>query len=54
MVFDVDDEFIAACHSAESRHRVEMKGWTPALTKSTSEPDRSYLYEIRALATKQY
>ncbi|KAF9015504.1 hypothetical protein BDQ17DRAFT_1418566 [Cyathus striatus] len=56
VVGDVDDEFIAACRLAEERHRVEMKGWKSSLSKHDvfSGPDRSCLYEIRALATRKY
>lgn len=53
MVFDVDDQFVELCRAAEGRHRLELKGWTP-VQPPTSESDRSHLYEIRALATKQY
>jgi hypothetical protein len=56
MVYDVDDAFLASCKVAEERHRVEMKGWKTALAKQDvfAEPDRSNLYEIRALATRKY
>ncbi|KAG6841932.1 hypothetical protein C0991_005112 [Blastosporella zonata] len=56
MVFDIDESFIETCRAAEQRHRVEMKGWRSALAAQDvfSSPDRSYLYEIRALATRKY
>ncbi|KAF5385313.1 hypothetical protein D9615_001412 [Tricholomella constricta] len=56
MVFDIDETFIESCRHAEERHRVEMKGWRSALATQDvfSMPDRSYLYEIRALATRKY
>lgn len=60
MVYDVDEAFLEGCKVAEARHTAEMKGWrtTLASAKQTSdvftEPDRSYLYEIRALATRKY
>ncbi|GLB36028.1 putative cytokinesis regulator [Lyophyllum shimeji] len=56
MVFDIDETFIESCRLAEERHRVEMKGWKSALAAQDvfSMPDRSYLYEIRALATRKY
>ena len=56
VVCDIDDAFIASCRKAEERHRVEMKGWkTSSSHRETSlSSDRSYLYEIRALATRQY
>ncbi|KIP12479.1 hypothetical protein PHLGIDRAFT_17601 [Phlebiopsis gigantea 11061_1 CR5-6] len=49
MFCDVEDGFFEKCHAAEERHRLEMRGWTTA-----TEADRSFLYEIRALATRQY
>ncbi|KAF7436679.1 hypothetical protein PC9H_003512 [Pleurotus ostreatus] len=56
MVCEVDDTFLLKCRQAEERHRTEMKGWKATLSKATeaAEPDRSYLYEIRALATRKY
>lgn len=56
MVFDIDEGFLETCRIAEERHRVEMKGWKSALARSDvfSVPDRSSLYEIRALATRKY
>lgn len=54
LVFDLEDNFVELCRAAESRHRVEMKGWTLGRNNSYVEPDRSCLYEIRALATRQY
>ncbi|KZT05895.1 uncharacterized protein LAESUDRAFT_714593 [Laetiporus sulphureus 93-53] len=51
MVCDVDEAFIESCRRAEERHRTEMKSW---LSSSRPEFDRSYLYEIRALATRQH
>jgi hypothetical protein len=53
LIFDVHDEFLDTCRAAESRHRLEMKGWTTGLN-SSSTTDRSHLYDIRALATRQY
>lgn len=56
VVGDVDDEFLARCREAEERHRTEMKGWKSSLAKRDTSlaSDRSYLYEIRALATRKY
>lgn len=54
LVFDVEDDFIDLCRAAESRHRAEMKGWTLGRNSLDVEPSRSYLYEIRTLATRQY
>ncbi|OCH96206.1 hypothetical protein OBBRIDRAFT_369390 [Obba rivulosa] len=57
MVCDVDDSFAETCREAEQRHRAELKGWisSPAASRDAkAEIDRSYLYEIRALATRQY
>lgn len=49
MVCDIEEGFFEKCRAAEVRHRSEMRGWT-----TTSTTDRSFLYEIRALATRQY
>jgi len=55
MVCDVDDAFVENCRLAQERHRAEMKGWLSlSRADSYTEPDRSYLYDIRALATRQY
>lgn len=56
IIFDVEDNFVDLCRAAESRHRVEMKGWMMGHSNSFTdpEPNRKHLYEIRALATKQY
>ncbi|TDL28582.1 hypothetical protein BD410DRAFT_893568 [Rickenella mellea] len=54
MVCDVDDQFFEICRKVEVRHRVEMKGWTMGHSDSRAEPSRSSLYDIRALATRQY
>jgi len=54
MVYDVDDTFLDQCRTAEERHRAEMKGWKFKPRDPLAEPDRSYLYEIRALATRKY
>ncbi|KAM6498407.1 hypothetical protein JOM56_006355 [Amanita muscaria] len=56
VVCDIDELFLDRCQAAEERHRNEMKGWRSLLSKHgpLSEPDRSYLYEIRALATRKY
>lgn len=56
MVYDVDEAFLEGCRTAEERHRVEMKGWNLSSSRSDpfAEPDRSYLYEIRELATRKY
>ncbi|KAG6878632.1 hypothetical protein C0993_001155 [Termitomyces sp. T159_Od127] len=54
MVFDVDETFMESCRVAEERHHLEMKNWRSVLAPQDvfSNPDRSYLYEIRALATR--
>lgn len=55
MVCDVDDSFVENCRLAQERHRAEMKGWLSlSRANANAEPDRSYLYDIRALATRQY
>ncbi|KAL5495359.1 hypothetical protein ACEPAI_822 [Sanghuangporus weigelae] len=57
IVFELEDNFIELCRAAEARHKVEMKGWILHRNESSSsfsEPDRSYLYEIRTVATRQY
>lgn len=53
MVYDVDDTFIQRCRIAEERHRLEMRGWRTT-QDVFAEPNRSYLYEIRAVATRSY
>jgi hypothetical protein len=56
MVFDVDETFMESCRLAEERHSKEMKGWKSTLARQVTSvaPDRSSLYEIRALATRKY
>lgn len=56
IVFDVEDNFVDLCRDAESRHRAEMRGWTMGRNDSPFDfdSDHSFLYEIRALATRQY
>ncbi|KAK0464950.1 uncharacterized protein EV420DRAFT_1512129 [Desarmillaria tabescens] len=56
MVYDIDDTFVQNCRKAEERHHVEIKGWKSSLSRedALSGPDRSFLYEIRALATRKY
>ncbi|OJT03081.1 Protein byr4 [Trametes pubescens] len=54
MVCDVDDSFVEKCRAAEERHRAELKGWLAVSNDVFATADRSYLYEIRALATRQY
>jgi hypothetical protein len=54
IVCDVDECFVKNCRLAEERHRLEMKGWKSRHVDSPAEPDRTSLYEIRALATRQY
>ena len=55
MVFDVEEGFVESCRLAEERHCVEMKVWKSLLNRQDiTTPDRSSLYEIRALATRKY
>lgn len=56
VICDVDDSFIHSCRKAEERHRTEMKGWKTTLSKRDTSlaSDRSYLFEIRELATRKY
>ncbi|KAH9968840.1 hypothetical protein BC827DRAFT_1263322 [Russula dissimulans] len=54
MVYDVDDTFLDTCRLAEERHRQEMRGWKGKHNNAFSPSSRSYLYEIRALATRKY
>lgn len=54
MVCDVDDTFLDSCMVAEERHRHEMRGWKGKYDKASSAKSRSYLYDIRALATRKY
>ncbi|CAL1695331.1 unnamed protein product [Somion occarium] len=53
-VCNVDADFLEKCRIAEERHRQEMRGWIPINRDPHAELDRSYLYDIRALATRQY
>ena len=54
-LLDVDGILLEKCRVAENRHRAEMKGWRlPTTGENDNNPDRSSLYEIRALATRQY
>ena len=60
--FAVPPELIGACSMAEEKHRAEMRGWhvpssSSSKRRSTSAldpPDRSYLWDIRTLATRNY
>jgi len=55
IVYDVADDFVEVCRTAEERHNKEMKGWR--LSRQTNpfgDLDRRDLYEIRALATRKY
>ncbi|KAF9229151.1 hypothetical protein BS17DRAFT_792136 [Gyrodon lividus] len=57
IVYDIADDFVEVCRAAEERHRFEMRGWRSSIPRQTDpfgEPDRSHLYEIRALATRKY
>ncbi|TRM66432.1 hypothetical protein BD626DRAFT_487739 [Schizophyllum amplum] len=56
LVCDIDDNFVENTRRAEERHRQEMRNWKSALTRQDvfEAPDRTYLFEIRALATRQY
>ena len=54
LVYDVEDGFVDKCRLAEERHQQEMKGWLPPRGRSSPAPRRQFLYEIRALATRQY
>lgn len=49
LVCDVDDKFYGVCRDAEARHLVEMTAWA-----TLDDSDRSYLFDIRAVATRQY
>ncbi|KAK0208139.1 hypothetical protein DFS33DRAFT_1496588 [Desarmillaria ectypa] len=56
MIYDIDDTFVQNCRKAEGRHNAEIKGWKSSLSRedALSGHDRSFLYEIRALATRKY
>ncbi len=63
LIPDVDEALAEICHQAEERHRKEMRGWLPSPTRrdrhAANEDDdvrinRSYLFEIRELATRKY
>jgi hypothetical protein len=59
----LDSGLVRATRAAELRHRAEMKGWLPTVPTSGrppsrqfvgTEPEREYLWFIRAVATKNY
>lgn len=54
LVYDVDENFLQTCRDAEARHKSELKGWKSKNNNVFDQPDRSYLWEIRALATRRY
>ena len=54
LVYDVDENFLQMCRDAEARHKSELKGWKSKSDGVLDQPDRSYLWEIRALATRRY
>lgn len=54
LVYDVDENFLQTCRDAEARHKSELKGWKLKNDDVFGRPDRSYLWEIRALATRRY
>lgn len=54
LVYDVDENFLQTCRDAEARHRSELKGWKLKSDGAFNEPNRSHLWEIRALATRRY
>lgn len=54
LVYDVDDNFLQMCRDAEARHKSELKGWKLKSGDVFNQSDRSYLWEIRALATRRY
>jgi len=54
LVYDVDENFLQTCRDAEARHKSELKGWRSKNNDVFDQPDRSYLWEIRALATRRY
>lgn len=54
LVYDVDENFLQTCRDAEGRHKSELKGWKSKNDSALDQPDRSHLWEIRALATRRY
>ena len=54
LVYDVDENFLQTCRDAEARHKSELKGWKLMNGDAFDHPNRSYLWEIRALATRRY
>jgi hypothetical protein len=54
LVYDVDESFLQTCRDAEARHKSELKGWKLRRDGVVNQPDRSYLWEIRSLATRRY
>lgn len=54
IVCDVDDSFVEKCRAAEERHQTELRNWLSAGEVIQTDSDRTHLFEIRALATRQY
>ncbi|KAK7059080.1 hypothetical protein VNI00_001704 [Paramarasmius palmivorus] len=54
--YDIDANFVDGCRAAEQRHHTEMSSWKDILARQGphSDPARTDLYEIRALATRKY
>lgn len=54
--YDIDAGFVQRCKDAERRHNAEMSCWKDILLRQgpISDPARTDLYEIRALATRKY
>lgn len=60
---DADEAMVDEFRKAEERHRNEIRGWYPRARRAAAagfddddddEPQRAYLFEIRALATRKY
>lgn len=54
LVYDVDSAFLERCHAAEARHIAETRAWRFTTPGHIGTDHRSHLYDIRALATRQY
>jgi len=49
---EIDEQLVEQCRQAETRHRLEMKGWKTALSKYDAVAHHAHLHEIRAIACR--
>ena len=54
LVYHIDNRFLDICRLVENRHQADMKGWMYEANLLNHEMKCLALYEIRALATRQY